>query len=74
VYPQETGVATATKIAFGTPHGILEMLTLADLRQAGVEEKQLLTSFEIMTTESKRTLYGGDVALQELLKRKPARK
>ena len=69
VYQVEAKGVTVTKIAFGTPHGILELLNVEDLRIATGEDCEKLLDLEDKTAETKRTMYGGAIALQELTRR-----
>lgn len=68
IYQTELHGVTDTKLAFGTPHGIVELLSPQDLRVAGAEETEQLVILEKITEDTKRTLYGGTVALQEVTK------
>ena len=67
--PSSSPEATNTNIIFATPHGIVEIVRPNALRVATSAERKTLRELEVMAEDAKKEVYGGPVAVQEILKK-----
>lgn len=58
-----------TLAIFGTPHGIVELIDSGSLRDTTKDERKMLREFESLAEKAKKEMYGGEVAIQEILKK-----